>query len=107
MAVLGPLAMPHMRALNDRITSDGPRVRERVATVMGNCGEKNGPACARPLATALQDSCIDVRRAAATAIGDLGPTAAAPVADVLLATLDDVDPWVREAAMRALARAGR
>jgi HEAT repeat protein len=55
------------------------------------------PAIPKALAATLKDSCVDVRRAAASALGAFGASAAEALADVDSA-LGDADPTVRRAA---------
>ena len=99
---LGPLADPRVPAALVRVLREGPCRRLRVAAA-AECGAHHR-AAASPLATqALQG----VRGAARVALLDLlGFVGGEPVVAALSAALWDADADAREAAARALARAG-
>jgi HEAT repeat protein len=82
----GRSAVP--KASATRFTQDG---------VVGRGWLEASPAIPKALAATLKDSCVDVRRAAASALGAFGASAAEALADVDSA-LGDADPTVRRAA---------
>lgn len=76
---------PQLSAMNTPV-----RLRQQVAT--------------EALLKALTDSDLDLRLAAAEALGRIGD---ARLIGALVTALEDADPWVRQAAARALEKMGR
>lgn len=82
--------------LKDRITSQDPRIRRNITTILGRVGGREALAV---VAASLKDEDRDVRRAAASAIGSLMQEGGI---DHLALALSDEESQVRLAAVHSL-----
>ncbi|HEX7153317.1 MAG TPA: HEAT repeat domain-containing protein [Thermoanaerobaculia bacterium] len=126
-----PQLVPQVAKLFSDAVNDDPRVRQYLAMVLGNLGDKRAtpvlvaaltdkhldtriyallalgqlhdPAAAPPLQNALQNGEKDERKAAAYALGELGQPGAA---EALAAALNDPEADVRYNAALSMARFG-
>jgi HEAT repeat protein len=96
-----------LSTLTETLAATGapPEVREEVARVLGQLGEKAAPAIP-VLAVALKDKNRDLRRAAAAALDQVGPEARVAL-PVLRQALKDEDRAVRCLAIHAVGGLGK
>jgi len=94
---IGPDAKAAIPALVSRLSDPDPDVRDRAARALA----KAGPDAVAPVARALGDRDVNVRRSAAAALGLFGADAKGASAELTAASKDE-DPSVQNAAADAL-----
>jgi hypothetical protein len=99
----GVLTADPIVTLIDELRSDDPGSRLNAAEVLGQLGEARA---VTPLATALQDSDLKIRTAAARSIGQLAPAGPQAIPALIVCLEDHRDPALRVLAANALGQYG-